>query len=96
MRRLMTLVAAVAMVLGLVAGPAAAHINSEAQAERQTELADDPVTGFVGPTRLKVSDGVYEQAHSGMQCGALNPNSPITPLDGPPDDPSIQFVCPAP
>lgn len=92
-RRLIVLVGAVVMMAGLIAAPAGAHVNERVPAATETNFGT--VTGFVGPTRLNVSDSTYETAHSGMQCGALsNPN--MAPLPGPPDDPSITFECPSP
>lgn len=97
MSRFITLVAAVVMVLGLMVGPAAAHVNDNvvgADDRREQRQGGTPFAGFVGPVEDFVGSETYVRAHSGMECGALR--SPNMTALGPAgigfDD---RFVCPS-
>jgi len=63
-RRLVTILTVAIASLGLMMGPAAAHFN---------EAADRAV----GPPEQAQPQG---HGHAGMECGALNPNTPLVPL----------------
>lgn len=100
MRRSMTLVAAVVMVLGLVAGPAAAHVNDNvvgADDRREQRQGGTPFEGFVGPVESFIGSESYVTAHSGMECGALR--SPNMTALGPIENGGVgfddRFVCPS-
>lgn len=76
-RRILAVIFGVMTALAMMGGPAAAHINS--------------ANGkFVGPAQDRVGTATYLKAHSGIQCGAGNANSPLVSIVGGP------FECPAP
>ncbi len=97
-RKILTLAAAAVTVVGLSAGPAAAHVNDQ-KAEHASSQADErqggtPFSGFLGPVEAHIGSEAYVRAHSGMECGALHsPN--ITPLGADGIGFDLRFVCPA-
>jgi hypothetical protein len=71
-RRILAMTAATSLAVGTLAGSALAHHNLAAG-----KSVGPP--GHVSPSGL---------GHAGMECGALNPNTPLKPALG--------LACPAP
>ena len=70
-KRLLAVTAATSLALGSLAGSALAHPN-EAAGKAVGPPANANVSGL---------------GHAGMECGAMNPNTPLSPLG---------LACPAP
>ena len=66
-RRLLPVTAATVLAFGLSAGPSLAH---------QNEAADKAV----GPPAHANVSNTSGLGHAGMECGAMNPNTPLVPL----------------
>ncbi len=76
-KRILAVTAATSLALGTLAGSALAHHNTAIPLEDQS--VGIPSTTVPG----------YLAGHSGMECGAQNPNTPLVPL-------APALDCPAP
>lgn len=97
-RKILTLAVTAVTVVGLSAGPAAAHVN-DAKAENVAEQADErqggtPFEGFIGPVESHIGSEAYVTAHSGMECGALH-SPKITALGADGIGFDLRFECPS-
>jgi hypothetical protein len=63
-KRILVLTAAMSLAIGTLAGSALAHVNEAAGKS-------------VGPPAHATPSGL---GHAGMECGAMNPTSPLVPL----------------
>jgi hypothetical protein len=63
-KRLLAVTAATSLAVGTLAGSALAHVNEAAGKS-------------VGPPAHATPSGL---GHAGMECGAMNPNTPLVPL----------------